>query len=103
MKYCCFLGYSRLGNGVPMVTKLVLEIHAICNKNEISSMDLPLCISQSMCFKINNNSKNADGMFGTSSTKCLFISTRGCMFGVEKYGRGSMSCNDPSFLLTFLV
>ena len=27
--------YSRLGNGVPMVTKLVLEIHALCNKNEI--------------------------------------------------------------------
>ena len=28
--------YSRLGNGVPMVTKLVLEVHALCNKNEIS-------------------------------------------------------------------
>ena len=36
MKYFCFLLYSRCGNGVPMVTKLVLEIHALCNKNEIS-------------------------------------------------------------------
>ena len=35
MKYFCFLLYSRLGKGVPMVTKLVLEIHALCNKNEI--------------------------------------------------------------------
>ena len=26
----------RLGNGVPMVTKLVLEIHTLSNKNEIS-------------------------------------------------------------------
>ena len=32
MKYFCFLPYSRLGNGVPMVTKLVLEIHALCIK-----------------------------------------------------------------------
>ena len=52
MKYFCFLLYSRLGNGVPMVTKLVLKIHALCNKNEISKvaknvmlliMDLPSC------------------------------------------------------------
>ena len=28
--------YSRLGNGEPMVTKLALKIHALCNKNEIS-------------------------------------------------------------------
>ena len=28
--------YSRLGNGVSMVTKLVLEVHALYNKNEIS-------------------------------------------------------------------
>ena len=36
MKYFCFLPYRRLKNGVRMVTKLVLEIHALCNKNEIS-------------------------------------------------------------------
>ena len=36
MEYFCFLSYSRLGNGVPMVTKLVLKIHALCNKNEVS-------------------------------------------------------------------
>ena len=36
MKYFYFLLYSRLGNGVPMVTKLYLEIHALCNKNEIN-------------------------------------------------------------------
>ena len=36
MKYFCFLLYSRHGYGVPMVTKLVLEIHPLCNKNEIS-------------------------------------------------------------------
>ena len=40
MKYFCFLLYSRLGNGVPMVIKLVLEIHALCNKNEISKLML---------------------------------------------------------------
>ena len=28
--------YSRLGNCVPMVTKLVLEMHALCKKNEKS-------------------------------------------------------------------
>ena len=36
MKYFCFLVYSRLGNCVPMVTKLVLEMHALCKKNEKS-------------------------------------------------------------------
>ena len=37
MRYFGFLLlYSRLGIGVPLVTKLVLEIHALCNKNEIS-------------------------------------------------------------------
>ena len=52
VKYFCFLLYSRLGNGAPLVTKLVLEIHKLCNKNEISyvkesknvtllTMDLP--------------------------------------------------------------
>ena len=38
MKYLCFLLYSRLENGVPMVTKLVLEIQAKCNKNEKSML-----------------------------------------------------------------
>ena len=28
--------YSGVGNGVPMVAKLVLEVHTLCNKNEIS-------------------------------------------------------------------
>ena len=36
MKYFSSVQYSRLGNGVPMVTKQVLEIHALCNKNEIT-------------------------------------------------------------------
>ena len=37
MKYFCFLLYSRLGNAwCTYVTKLVLEIHALCNKNEMS-------------------------------------------------------------------
>ena len=37
--------YSRLGNGVPMVTKLVLKIYALCNKNDVTllTMDLPIC------------------------------------------------------------
>ena len=39
MKYIYFVLYSRLGNGVPMVTKVVLEIHALCNKNEISYVE----------------------------------------------------------------
>ena len=39
MKYFCFLLYSRLGNGGPMVTKLVLEIHTLFNKNEISYVE----------------------------------------------------------------
>ena len=43
MKYFCFLLYSRLGNGVPMVAKLVLKIHAICNKNEISYVSSQKC------------------------------------------------------------
>ena len=75
MKYFCFLLYSRLENGVPMVTKLVLEIHALCNKNEISYaedvtlliMDLPLRFQceGSIC------SENCDIMF-----VCLFV----CLF-----------------------
>ena len=35
-KYFCFLLYIRLGNCVLMVTKLVLEMHALCKKNEKS-------------------------------------------------------------------
>ena len=35
MIYFCFLLSSRLGNGVPKVTKLVLETHALCKKNDI--------------------------------------------------------------------
>ena len=43
MKYLCFLLYSRLENGVPMVTKLVLEIQAKCNKNEKSMLSSQKC------------------------------------------------------------
>ena len=38
MKYFCSVLFSRLGNGVPMVTELDLEIHALFNMNEISKV-----------------------------------------------------------------
>ena len=38
MKYFCSVLYCRLANGVPMVTKSVIEKHALCNKKEISNV-----------------------------------------------------------------
>ena len=36
VKLNIFVLYCELGNAVPMVTKLVLEMQSLCNKNEIS-------------------------------------------------------------------
>ena len=36
VKLNIFVLYCELGNIVPMVTKLVLEMQSLCNKNEIS-------------------------------------------------------------------
>ena len=55
--FVCFLLYTILGNGVPMVTKLVLEKHAVCNKNGISFVKGcgmgPWLVLVSPCFRKN--------------------------------------------------